>query len=283
MRYSFVEANLRESFGLGKWAPILEIVGFSLAPSKSKDGGPVMAQLPVKAQRHPWLRYQVKGYTKEIVNDFEKILDTIFNRHVNRVHILDFEGLTVEMRPDLADRLRMVYTGAEGQFILALGLHTAKEMAGDGFEAYWLISFSISGRAQAPEKVTATDLFYLRSMDDGMANVPCLLAQYLFRYAEERKRGARMFGGHFVGRLAEHFGLVSDEGLMGLTVIAHESTIQLGVHGGGWRPHVAERQSRLRLARQVSLVEEVANSFLNGGVVQADPDSQELCLPTSSS
>ncbi|GKF81059.1 hypothetical protein Tco_0239661, partial [Tanacetum coccineum] len=49
-----------------------------------------------------------------------------------------------------------------------------------------------------------------------------MLAQYLFRHAEERKRGARMFGGHFVGRLAEHFGLVSDEGLMGLTVIAPE-------------------------------------------------------------
>ncbi|GKG50204.1 hypothetical protein Tco_0521304, partial [Tanacetum coccineum] len=28
-----------------------------------------------------------------------------------------------------------------------------------------LISYNISGRGQAPEKVTATDLFYLRSMD----------------------------------------------------------------------------------------------------------------------
>nr|GFC50908.1 hypothetical protein [Tanacetum cinerariifolium] len=97
------------------------------------------------------------------------------------------------------------------QFILALGLHTAKEMAEDGFGAYWLgservildkgdlsdywveissgrdflrgapsytyirdsvrrlchrlISYSISRRGHAPEKVTATDLFYLRSMD----------------------------------------------------------------------------------------------------------------------
>ncbi|GKE51546.1 hypothetical protein Tco_1551181 [Tanacetum coccineum] len=75
------------------------------------------------------------------------------------------------------------------RFILALGLHTAEEMAGDGFKAYWV------GRGQTPEKVTATDLFYLRSMDEGMAvNVPYLLAHYLFRHAEEIKRGASWSG-----------------------------------------------------------------------------------------
>ncbi|GKF89529.1 hypothetical protein Tco_0263492 [Tanacetum coccineum] len=52
---------------------------------------------------------------------------------------------------------------------------------------------SISGKGQAPEKLTATDLFYLRSMDEGTAvDVPYLLAQYLFRHAEGRKRGARL-------------------------------------------------------------------------------------------
>ncbi|GKC85046.1 hypothetical protein Tco_1140763 [Tanacetum coccineum] len=102
---------------------------------------------------------------------------------------------------------------SQRQFILALGLHTAEEMATNGFEAYWtknlreitskanlhdywsriafdggflstfpsytyirdplrrlchrLIAFSISGRCLAPKKVTATDLFYLRSMDEG--------------------------------------------------------------------------------------------------------------------
>ncbi|GKA23697.1 hypothetical protein Tco_0709730 [Tanacetum coccineum] len=99
------------------------------------------------------------------------------------------------------------------QFILSLGLHTAEDMATNGFEAYWtenlreitskadlrdywsriafdggflstvpsytyirdplrrlchrLIAFNISGRCQAPKNVTATDLFYLRSMDEG--------------------------------------------------------------------------------------------------------------------
>nr|GEV90264.1 hypothetical protein [Tanacetum cinerariifolium] len=86
-----------------------------------------------------------------------------------------------------------------------------------------LIVLSISGKGQAPEKVTVTDLFYLRSMDEGTTfNVPYLLAQYFFRHTKGRKRRASKSGGHFVRRLAEYFSLVTDEGLIGLTVIAHE-------------------------------------------------------------
>nr|GEU55833.1 hypothetical protein [Tanacetum cinerariifolium] len=129
--------------------------------------------------------------------DFKQRLEMIFDRQVNRVHILDFKGLTSNMRQDLAERLRMVYTGDDGQevfvshawrrlfeiraplvheflleffstcriedemgldvagtlcfqlrgsrrsmtwrqSILALGLYTTKEMAEDGFRAYWL-------------------------------------------------------------------------------------------------------------------------------------------------
>nr|GEX39179.1 hypothetical protein [Tanacetum cinerariifolium] len=53
-------------------------------------------------------------------------------------------------------------------------------------------------------------------------NVPYLLAQYLFRNAEGMKRGAMLFGRHFIGRLAKHFGLVTEEGLQGLTVVVGE-------------------------------------------------------------
>ncbi|GKA20250.1 hypothetical protein Tco_0700239 [Tanacetum coccineum] len=108
-------------------------------------GGQDMVPLPPRDQRNLWLRYQ---------------------------------GLTLDIRQDLAERMRMVYTGDDGQeefmleffstcrigdemgldvagtlcfqlggarrsmtwrqFILALGLHTAEEMAKDGFGAYWL-------------------------------------------------------------------------------------------------------------------------------------------------
>ncbi|GKC52855.1 hypothetical protein Tco_1075600 [Tanacetum coccineum] len=59
-------------------------------------------------------------------------------------------------------------------------------------------------------------------MDHRTTNVPHLLAQYLFRHAEGKKSGARLSGGHFIGRLAAYFGLVSDEGLRGLSVITRE-------------------------------------------------------------
>ncbi|GJT25402.1 hypothetical protein Tco_0895339 [Tanacetum coccineum] len=57
-----------------------------------------------------------------------------------------------------------------------------------------MIACSISGRGQAPKKVTRVDLFYLCSMDRGTANVSYPLAQYLFRHAEARKSGARFSG-----------------------------------------------------------------------------------------
>ncbi|GJT36403.1 hypothetical protein Tco_0926822 [Tanacetum coccineum] len=62
-----------------------------------------------------------------------------------------------------------------------------------------LIACSIVGRSQAPEKMTVTDLFYLRGMDVGSINVPYLLA-----------------------RLVEHFGLLAAKILGELTVIALE-------------------------------------------------------------
>ncbi|GJU62293.1 hypothetical protein Tco_1244128 [Tanacetum coccineum] len=136
----------------------------------------------------------------------------LYTAQVNWVHVLDFAGLTEEMGIndtelglDVADTLCLQLGGAR---------HPVRRLC------HKLISYSISGRGQAPKKVTATDLFYLRSMDQGMANFPYLLAQYLFRHAQGRKSGARMSGGYFIGRLAEHIGLISDEGLMGLSVIA---------------------------------------------------------------
>nr|GFA12248.1 hypothetical protein [Tanacetum cinerariifolium] len=125
------------------------------------------------------------------------------------------------------------------QFILALGLHTTEEMEEDRLEhtgapsytyirdpfrrlCHRLISYSISERGQAPEKVTATDLFYLPSIDRRAANVPYLLAQYLFRHAKRRNSGARLFNEHIIWRLAHHFGLVSNDGLRGLFDVTRE-------------------------------------------------------------
>ncbi|GKF77587.1 hypothetical protein Tco_0230057, partial [Tanacetum coccineum] len=78
---------------------------------------------------------------------------------------------------------------------------------------HWLIAHNIAGRGQTPKKVTRTDLYFLRIMDREAVNLSFLLAFYLFRHAKGRKSGAQMFGGHFIARLANHFGLLTEAGL----------------------------------------------------------------------
>ncbi|GJT75554.1 hypothetical protein Tco_1042279 [Tanacetum coccineum] len=62
-------------------------------------------------------------------------------------------------------------------------------------------------------------------MDRGPTNVLHLLAWYIFRHAEGRKSRVRLSRGHFIGRLAMHLGLVSDEGLRGLQVVTRELSL----------------------------------------------------------
>ncbi|GKC38197.1 hypothetical protein Tco_1050581, partial [Tanacetum coccineum] len=69
-----------------------------------------MAPLPHRDLRHPWLRYQVEGYDEGIVHSYEHRSETIFGKEVNRVHVLDFVGLTGGMRHTLPDMMSMVYT-----------------------------------------------------------------------------------------------------------------------------------------------------------------------------
>ncbi|GKD83460.1 hypothetical protein Tco_1350299 [Tanacetum coccineum] len=64
-------------------------------------------------------------------------------------------------------------------------------------------------RGRAPKKVTATDIFHLRSIDRGAANVSYLLAQYLFRHVEGKKSDARLSGEHLIRCLTHHFGLAN--------------------------------------------------------------------------
>ncbi|GJS75994.1 hypothetical protein Tco_0725875 [Tanacetum coccineum] len=77
------------------------------------------------------------------------------------------------------------------QSILALGLHTTEEIdiIRDLLRRLYhrLIAHTIAGRGHAPEKVTRTDLYFLRSMDQEAVNLLYFLAHYLFRHAEGRK------------------------------------------------------------------------------------------------
>ncbi|GKD81590.1 hypothetical protein Tco_1348429 [Tanacetum coccineum] len=149
-----------------------------------------MAPLPPRDQGYLWLHYQVEGYTEEIVHDFEQRLETIFGRQVNRVHILDFEGLTPDMRQDLPERMRMVYTGDDGQ----------EDQGRDRVRCGW--------------DFLRGSPFYTYIKDP--------VRRLCHRHTKGRKSGARLSRGHFIRRLAHHFSLVSDDGLRGLSVIARE-------------------------------------------------------------
>nr|GEX64463.1 hypothetical protein [Tanacetum cinerariifolium] len=85
-----------------------------------------------------------------------------------------------------------------------------------------LIAHTIAGRGQAPEKVTSTDIYFLRSMDQDAVNLPYLLAHYLFRHVKRRNQGAQMSRGYFIARLADHFGLLMEESLQKTTIVVRE-------------------------------------------------------------
>ncbi|GJS98323.1 hypothetical protein Tco_0819493 [Tanacetum coccineum] len=161
-----------------------------------------MAPLPPHDQRHLWLRYQVEGYTEEIVHDFEQRLKTIFGRQVNRVDILDFKGLTPDMRQDLVKRMRMEFL-LEFFSTCRIGDEMGLDMAGT-------LCFQLGGARRS---------MMWRQF------ILALGGRHLKRHTERRKSGARLSGGHFIGRLAHHFGLVSDDGLRGLSVIARELSL----------------------------------------------------------
>ncbi|GJU75437.1 hypothetical protein Tco_1272507 [Tanacetum coccineum] len=134
-----------------------------------------------------------------------------------------------EMRLDVAGTICFQLGGARRsmtwrQFILALGLHTAEEMAEDGFGAYWLGSERV-----VPDKGDLSDYWVVISSGRGFlrsapsyAYIKDLVRRLCHRHTKGRKSGARLSKGHFIGRLAHHFGLVSDDGLRGLSVVASE-------------------------------------------------------------
>ncbi|GKE52513.1 hypothetical protein Tco_1487669 [Tanacetum coccineum] len=165
--------------------------------------------LPPRDQRHQYLRYEGLQYTDVDIAYFETRLARIYRREIHMVQVFDFGGLPNLMAEWLSARMLMEHRDAHGQ-------------SGDPMLRLYhrLIACSIVERSQAPEKVTVTDLFYLRGMDVDSANVPYLSARYLRLFALRRKQEAMISECHYVARLAEHFGLLTEERLQGLTVIA---------------------------------------------------------------
>ncbi|GJY33660.1 retrotransposon protein, putative, ty1-copia subclass [Tanacetum coccineum] len=112
---------------------------------------------------------------------------------------------------------------------IVLGLHTAKEMAEDEFGAYWLGSERV-----IPDKGDLSDYWVeISSGKDFLRGAPSYtyirdpvrrLCHRLISYSisERRQAPKKVIRRTFYWRLAHHFGLVSDDGLRGLLVMARE-------------------------------------------------------------
>ncbi|GKD87078.1 hypothetical protein Tco_1358232, partial [Tanacetum coccineum] len=100
------------------------------------------------------------------------------------------------------------------QFILALGLHTKQEMAEAGFGAYWAGSDRL-----IPNKGDLRDYWMdISSNRDFLGPTPSYVfirdpvkrlchMMIVYSISEGRKSRAMLSGGHFIRRLAMHFGL----------------------------------------------------------------------------
>nr|GEW71525.1 hypothetical protein [Tanacetum cinerariifolium] len=198
-----------------------------------------MTGLPPRSKRHLWLRYEVEGYTKEIVRDYKQRLATIFSRQVNRVYILDFVGLTEEIRKALTDRLMMVYTEAEGQVLFTSDTwRRLFKIQGPLVREFMLEFFSTCIIDDTKIGLDSTDtLCYqrwlemdLRHTGDPLRRICIDSSRCVFqvgvrnlrRHVEGRKYGDRLSGGHFIRRLSEHFRLITKKVIRGMTVVVGE-------------------------------------------------------------
>ncbi|GJX70830.1 hypothetical protein Tco_0308001, partial [Tanacetum coccineum] len=151
-------------------------------------------------------RYEGLEYSNTDITNFEARLARIHRREVHRVQ----EAYKLER-----------------EFILALGLHTDKEMQTARFGAYWAGSAK-----QIPDKGDLRDYWMgISSAGDflGTASSYTVIRDPILRLCHRliacSIAGRSQAPKKFVARLAEHFGLLTIEILGGLMIIAHELPI----------------------------------------------------------
>ncbi|GJT83461.1 hypothetical protein Tco_1057803 [Tanacetum coccineum] len=209
--------------------------------------------LPLRKQRHPFLRYQGLEYTDADIEDFEARLDRIYRREVHRVQIFDFEGLSDLMVKGLSARMLMEYQDDQG-----VSLFTSRawrqlfDIRGPLVHELILEFFStfrfgqaildldtpgaLQSARQIPNKGDLRDYWIgISSARDFLGTAPSYTAirdpilrlchRYLRLFAVGRKSMAHISSGQFAACLAEHFGLLTVKILRGLTVIALELLI----------------------------------------------------------
>ncbi|GKC94439.1 hypothetical protein Tco_1159881, partial [Tanacetum coccineum] len=178
--------------------------------------------LPPKDQRHQYLRFEGLGYTDADITDFEERLGL---RTADEIESAEFGAYWVESARQIPYKGDLsAYWVEISSMRDFLGTTPSYTLIRDLMLrlCHRLIAYNIARRSQAPEKVTVTDLFYLRGMYVGSINIPYLLARYSRLFALGRNREVMIYGGQFVARLAKHFGLLTEERLRGLARIVRD-------------------------------------------------------------
>ncbi|GJW76096.1 hypothetical protein Tco_0137778 [Tanacetum coccineum] len=238
--------------------------------------------LPPRDQIHQYLRFEGLEYKDADITDFEERLGRIYGREIHRVQVFDFGGLTDLMAEGLSGRMLMEHRDAQGQsvftsrawrrlfeirgplvhelileffrgvrhrmswreFILGMGLYTAEEIKSVGFGAYW----AESGRLILDKGDLSAYWVGISSMRNflGIAPSYTLIRDPMLRYlrilVSRRKCEVMISRGQFVAHLLEHFRLLTEERLQGLTVIVPDlpmiDMVELVAAAGA--PEVAE-------------------------------------------
>ncbi|GJR51768.1 hypothetical protein Tco_1402289, partial [Tanacetum coccineum] len=168
-----------------------------------------MAHLPADDQRHLWLRYQVEEYTEGMRHDLAVRLRMVYTREGRQVFVSHAWKRLFGFRAPLV-----------GKFILEFLSTCRMSDTKMGLDVVDILCFQLGGDASEeliPQQGDLRD-YRLRSRLTEHSWAPPSSYVFFFEtlHAEGRKSGASLSRGHFIGRLAMHFGLVNDEGLRGL-------------------------------------------------------------------
>ncbi|GJY58148.1 hypothetical protein Tco_0458040 [Tanacetum coccineum] len=189
-----------------------------------------MAPLPPREQRHPFLRYHGLEYTDADIANFEERLERIHDNDTHRVQVVDFQGMPKLMRDVLDAKMLMEHRDDGGVVVFTIrSWRRLFDIRGPLVRGLILEFLSTLRFGEVlldlddpgpPPSYTLIKDSVLRLCHRMMAHSNAVRSQAPEkRFAARRKNWALIFGGQFVALLAEHFRLLIEERLRGLTEI----------------------------------------------------------------
>ncbi|GJR78770.1 hypothetical protein Tco_0149555 [Tanacetum coccineum] len=223
--------------------------------------------LPLRNERHLWLRFNTQGYTEEEIYDFETTLERLYYRKVLFTSSIWRELMGI--RRPLVREIILEFFSMLRQFIAILGLHTVEEMETDGFRACWDASLRVIA-----SKAELVD-YWVRISSSGDGGECPLLAFIVLVHIYLGKHRAQMSRGHFIARLRMHFGVITKQSLRTLTMeVCELTTIDIEELIRLW---ICERL--LDVVRWVALGLQRQQAKATCGAAEADPKGLQEDIP----